>query len=629
MNEDEVHLYGHLHSLLSFPVFDTKAGVLGRSVRDISGSVLDAIARQSGVERVANGFRCPPSRVNGGTFTDAMGSTCGPEISIESIADAFAEVSRVAAGQRVLEGREGGRASAIKAKNKEVFDRFAELGAPDPFNPTEELMSKMEMTTIFPTSSAQQRVRSLVSNVGRVADQARQAIQEYRAGRSVDANDYSQQTIWHRRVKAMRPEIADLIVNSSNDELLEIFRNQAVGFHQSVSQNVRVNMPGGNRLDAFLEAGRYLTTHLTKSDHSGPELRVKYERSIGIPDEIEPELRPASGSIMHPSWEKAARQRLEQEGVQVTEHSRSVADKMYEGPVRSYGQVSFTLRPEVADRTGYGRNDSLNTMLLPARMNETDPDKILLAMLSADGKHSDELPAQMFSMLQSHLKGDFSEFNDLDAWSMPNPEVKRSDNAGRGYFEALILGSFGVEDIAEVKAPWEAMSLSEIPETVSPEDVWSGKWAKGEADKIRAEFFSPERLQQLGLSEEEIAYVMGALDGYPFSHDKRKIPMPSFLYTSELADLLKFRVANQRKQAFESKGVKVTVTDLDGTNRFDPQSWGGVEGQDIEELLKQNFFAALPKKIANHRDRERRSEERSQRMREEGKQWFEDDDLIL
>lgn len=64
----------------TFSLLRSKAGVIGRPIKETGGTVVDQVAARSGVIRVGNGFRCPDTMTNGGTFTDATGSTCGVRI---------------------------------------------------------------------------------------------------------------------------------------------------------------------------------------------------------------------------------------------------------------------------------------------------------------------------------------------------------------------------------------------------------------------------------------------------------------------------------------------------------------------------------------------------------------------
>lgn len=75
----------------TFSLLRSKAGVIGRPIKETGGTVVDQVAARSGVIRVGNGFRCPDTMTNGGTFTDATGSTCGVRILTGAVTGAVEE----------------------------------------------------------------------------------------------------------------------------------------------------------------------------------------------------------------------------------------------------------------------------------------------------------------------------------------------------------------------------------------------------------------------------------------------------------------------------------------------------------------------------------------------------------
>ena len=69
-------------------------GSVGGKIGDTAGTVIDQIAARNGVIRVGNGFRCPDDREFGGTFTDAMGTTCGIRLIESAIEGAIGEIEQ-------------------------------------------------------------------------------------------------------------------------------------------------------------------------------------------------------------------------------------------------------------------------------------------------------------------------------------------------------------------------------------------------------------------------------------------------------------------------------------------------------------------------------------------------------
>lgn len=84
----------------TYSLLRTKAGIIGRPIRETHGDIMDQVAARSGVIRVSNGFRCPDNMSNGGTFTDAMGTTCGVRIVASAAEQALEAVMGGSTGDR-------------------------------------------------------------------------------------------------------------------------------------------------------------------------------------------------------------------------------------------------------------------------------------------------------------------------------------------------------------------------------------------------------------------------------------------------------------------------------------------------------------------------------------------------
>jgi head-tail adaptor len=595
-------LYERLGSLLTIDAPITgKAGFFAKPIKATHGTVGTQVAAQHGVEVVANGFRCPPNRANGGTFTDAMGTTCGVMLAVDAVADAISTVAEVAKGSFATQGREGGKAGAVRAKNKQILDAIEQAGG-HLFAPSDDYAAALERKNAnFEVLTPEQRH---AEQVGRVK-YALKDIREYLSTgkrRQPSVYDGSVVTEW-KEVDNLHPDVKKLLAEASDEELVQIMHDTAMRFHEGVSRNLRVSMPHGTRFDLFLEEGRYKTTHEATSDHSTPDIRRLYEAQIGMPRDLAPQLRPASGYVTHPDWDEAAAEKFSalNEGKEPNEFS-SLPRGAY-GAVDSYGQVDLVLRPEVAERAAYGHGDSISTMLLPTRLDETDPEKVFSALLSSNGRELHTIDRQILGMLEANRTGSFKYLNSLHGASNPDGE----ENLYRQYFEALIPGSFGVEDVAAVRMPFHYLSVR----TVSAQDRLSGKDALEQTKKIRDEFFSTEMLQRMGFSEEEIQYVMGMLDNFKnFSAEKPNIPY----MTKQLQQLLDFRVAKERKAKIEAKGIQLQVSHHMNADPFNPASYGGKEGDDIEQILHRKVLESIPKAVREERERtERMAREKAER----------------
>jgi hypothetical protein len=88
----------HIPERPTFSLLRSKAGIIGRPIGETSGTVVDQVAARAGVIRVSNGFRCPDDMTNGGTFTDAMGTTCGVRVVMAAVEEIATQVRSGASG---------------------------------------------------------------------------------------------------------------------------------------------------------------------------------------------------------------------------------------------------------------------------------------------------------------------------------------------------------------------------------------------------------------------------------------------------------------------------------------------------------------------------------------------------
>lgn len=377
----------------------------------------------------------------------------------------------------------------------------------------------------------------------------------------------------------LHPDVKQLILSSTDDELLDIIETQMAEFHRGVSKNVRVRLNGGDRMDSFLSDGRYKTTHEAQSSHSQPGVRAQYESTIGIPKGLAPVYRPASGYITHPDW---------------TENGQGLG---------AYGGIELILRPEVSGRTGYGTDDSFNTLLSPVSFGDVDPKSIFAALMPANGKYDHKVDSHTLGWLESARSGSFKNVNASESGS---PEtLGRQHN----YFEALILGGFEATEIEKVNIPYTA--LGQISRR---EDALEGSFKD-----FVAEFLTGERLARAGFSDVELQHLRKIVA----EHKATKFsPLPLELIRAGSDQLREFRVAQARKLKFEEYGISVEVTyppelaqflpyNSRGLDLFDPVSWGGNPGDDVETILNERFETGLLKEV---RDSMRREQERADRI---------------
>jgi hypothetical protein len=345
------------------------------------------------------------------------------------------------------------------------------------------------------------------------------------------------------------------------DELIEEIEQEVLKYHESLPAP-RVRIPV-NRLDGIFESGSYKTTHEVESRHSGEGFRMAYERNLGIPSDAPPELRPASGYVTHPdATDEARRLFRERNGREPTEFDQL---DVLDGHVGIYGHVEVVLNPAIAGRTAYGRSDSLNNATRAARLDSTDKDEITNAVLGVGGKEADQVDpiGLMLNWQEARRTGSFGRVTDSFGWR----EEKSEAIVGINYTEALIAGSFDLDEVAEVRIYPEARNPMDLEASTTP-ILGYANGAKLK-DAIHDEFYGTEALRRAGLSEEEIQYLQNngllKLDGQLKYH----------LGGDALMGLLEYRKAKDMEDKFKSAGIeKVTHIHPSGLDMMDPASYG-------------------------------------------------------
>jgi hypothetical protein len=237
------------------------------------------------------------------------------------------------------------------------------------------------------------------------------------------------------------------------DDLLAVLKSA----HEDEDNILAVQIPSGDRFASFLEDGEYKTTHEVKSSHSDSYARNMFELTLGVPVEAGPELRPASGYILSAARQERAKSDLIDEGLLVgnevmNEDTGELQDGsdllFFDGHNRSlpggtaiYGNIQLRLKPEVKKRTQSAFGDSFRDRNTPTPLVGATDDEIVGALTD----HGD--PLRAFSLAMS---GDPGEIADFDNGSPYAKSEKPYVPGGETYVEALILGSFDLEDVDQI-----------------------------------------------------------------------------------------------------------------------------------------------------------------------------------
>ena len=163
------------------------------------------------------------------------------------------------------------------------------------------------------------------------------------------------------------------------------------------------------------------------------------------------------------------------------------------------------LKPEVSDRTSYGRGEALQSAHRPVSMNSSDADDIADALFNADGISSNKQNTDaMLHLLGAGMDKNFSSVGASRDENGKMSPVGMIDSGARAHepFEAQILGGFKKNEVEGIHYPYS--KVSKIAESEDISDVVSQNTMKS-------------KLEKLGFTPEEIAYFYSMSGGKPIN----------------------------------------------------------------------------------------------------------------
>jgi hypothetical protein len=399
------------------------------------------------------------------------------------------------------------------------------------------------------------------------------------------------QAEFNRLFEAIPEDVQNHIASRTNEELLEDLKRAAVEFNEGLDRRVRVRMRPGY-LRGFSETGFYKTTHAEDivSEHSDPYARRGVEVQFGLSIDTPDELRPASGYVLHKDsiarFQKEARDKSEKDklGTAVGEFfDYNTADDTspFSSHVGIYGRAEVILKEDVSHRTGITGGDSLNGWHSPSLMNETDPERILMAIAAPRGKDGGNISPQNIALLQSMIRGDYSYASQINY--APNGSFNI-------YHEAVIAGSFDASEVAEIRVP---------------EDDFAGS-----TREMRESVFGGQFIKDLDLSPEDSARIEKLLSSWIekpqgsslYDADSKEVLfIPSTV--RQLAQILNHKqiLENLRNNGFTGRLV---MTNEHGVDLLDPDVYRGAQpGMTVEQVLRQRLAEDMRKAINEFLDK--------------------------
>lgn len=411
--------------------------------------------------------------------------------------------------------------------------------------------------------------------------------------------------LWLEMFDSIDENLRKHLVETDIEDLLDEIEGYAREYFKKLDKKVRIRVPLG-RLGEMLTDGRYKTTHETFSKHSGADARSELETQFGLPLDAPADVRPASGYVHHEdSVAEAARRYKEETGTDMTEFTELGE---LEGSLDSYGDIEIVLDDAVAGRTAVTLGDSLNIGAHPASLDSDDQDEMANAVLHSGNALAGDGINRILNFLRAGREGSLWKARSrMPWWRSKGREEEIALERSFHYNEALIAGSFDVDEIAEVRIHERAAEVGEDLHLVT-EPILGFENGQRLMESLTDEFFSREALLSAGLTEEEVNYLFenGLLDHVrPNTFSSVK----SWPASKRIRLLLRHRKAKEIEQMLRDAGIKnIKHLDRSGLNPMDVASFGEAAalGDTVEDIriakIREEIVQELRKAAEKHRN---------------------------
>lgn len=315
-----------------------------------------------------------------------------------------------------------------------------------------------------------------------------------------------------------------------------------------------------------------------KAGRAANHYNKEYQSRIGLSKGMPSATRPVSGYVVHRSHDEERKRRVKAKGKGNigSDAVFEIGDNDIAGDgLTAFGEIEVVLRPEVSQRTSYGRGDSLASAHRPVLMNSRDTDDIADALINTDGINNSSKDAEaMVHMLQASLDKNFSSINagrDEKGRMTPVGKIDPSERP-RDPFEAHILGGFKKDEVEGIHYPYTRVQKLAEEEDIS--DVVNEGSVKG-------------RLEKLGFTPEEIAYFYSVSDG-------------GSMNTPSMQKLREYRAAKKVKDKYQNAGVEyVRIAHPDGINIENPRTYdkNALGNENVGLMLQQNIISEMDEEL--------------------------------
>jgi hypothetical protein len=325
-----------------------------------------------------------------------------------------------------------------------------------------------------------------------------------------------------------------------------------------------------------------------RAGRSSDVFRDEYNSRIGISKSTPNSAKPVSGYVVHRSHNEEKKRQIAASG-----KGNIGSDAIFEigdndvvgDGLTALGEIEVVLKPEVSNRTAYGRGEALQSAHRPVAMNSNDPDDIADAIMNADGISSKKQNTEaMLHLLGAKMDKNFSSVNaSMDENGRMAP-VGAVDSSTRGHepFEAQILGGFKKNEVEGIHYPY-----SKVAKIAESEDI---------SDVVNDGSLA-SKLEKLGFTPEEVAYFYSISGGKP-------------LNTASMVKLKEYRAAKKIKEKYEGMGIGyVKFAHPQGINIENPRSYDKTASPTtrVDEILKRSIDAEVEAELKKTLDGIRKS----------------------
>jgi hypothetical protein len=587
-------------SILSSSLFDSPSGRLSSGARNkpsktqrvagiagsrATGRVLDAVLKRSGAdedtrERVKYGVNMAGALAAGGPVGFATA------LAVDVARRAGREVAERGLEEAVQRGKITQNQMDVAMQ---AVDRVAPNGLPDPV--VDKLSDAWSVASDFidervVTDENRQRLdefgnvmRSeageLAANAGEVVGAAREKIGKKFKKLKKKKNNEDDNAVNEPDLGDLRARFGSEPMPSSTE-----YDDPFAGFDENNYKPAKTEF---DDFDGVFSSGR-------RAGRSSDVFRDEYNSRIGISKSTPNSAKPVSGYVVHRSHNEEKKRRVAASG-----KGNIGSDAIFEigdndvvgDGLTALGEIEVILKPEVSNRTAYGRGEALQSAHRPVAMNSNDPDDIADAIMNADGISSSKQNTEaMLHLLGAKMDKNFSSVNaSMDENGKMAP-VGAVDSSARSHepFEAQILGGFKKNEVEGIHYPYT--KVSKVAESEDISDVVNEKSLAS-------------KLEKLGFTPEEVAYFYSISGGKP-------------LNTASMVKLKEYRAAKKIKEKYEGMGVGyVKFAHPQGINIENPRSYDKTASPTarVDEILKRNIDAEVEAELKKTLDGIRKSDE--------------------